>query len=293
MISLKEAVKVSVHIALECYELINVKVIEYVEDNDEILLEDLITPVVHEVLNNLPLVRSNLTLVATADRFDSSSLPPNISFVNQFDKLEKDDTFLIAIGVGILTKDTRLTNRFLSNVMAGGFLLSREDLSVSYDHFLLQHNNMNIILEKRTNRETLVLLRKAQSIVRMREIIYVNNHEFSWIDKLKIAMDTGDESNLKKRVIVVAERDSECGVLGLVNCLRKEPGGEMIGCVFIQDNDAPLFSLQEPFYMKQLQLDLPINVLRPGKVWGSYRHLSLPLPEPKPVHCGYIFQEVR
>ncbi|XP_032664083.1 fatty acid synthase-like [Odontomachus brunneus] len=293
LVSLKEAVKISVDIALECYELKNVKVIEYVEDNDKILLQDLVTPIVQEVLNNVPLVRSKLTLVATANRFNNSSLPPNLTIV-QFEKLAKDNVCLMAVGVGILTKDIHFTNKLLSSVMTGGFLLSREDLSMTYDHSLLQRNNLNVILEKRTEREVLVLLKKALNTVKIREVVHISNHEFSWIDKLKDAMDIENELNANtknKKVIVVAEGDSECGVLGLVNCLRKEPSGEMIECIFIQDKDAPKFSLQEPFYMKQLQLNLPINVLRPGKIWGSYRHFPLPVPEPRPVQCGYVLQQ--
>ncbi|XP_032674560.1 fatty acid synthase-like isoform X2 [Odontomachus brunneus] len=295
LISLKEAIKLSVHIALECYELKNVKVIEYVEDNDELLLKDLVTPVVQEVINNLPLIRSNLTLVAKVNRFDSSSLPPNLSIssIVQFNKLAKDNVCLLAIGVGILTKNIHFMNRLLSSVMTGGFLLSREDLSATYDYSLLQRNNLNIILEKRTEQEVLVLLKKAVTTVKIREIVYISNHEFSWINKLKDAMNKENESNTNTKITVVAEGDSECGVLGLVNCLRKEPDGEMIQCIFIQDKDAPKFSLQEPFYMEQLQLNLPINVLRPGKVWGSYRHFSLHAPEPRLVQYGYVLQETR
>lgn len=293
MMSLKETVQLSMQVVLECQELTNMKVIEYVEEEDQILLEDLVTPVIQEVSNSLPLVRSNLTLVATANRFDSFSLPPNLSIV-QLDNLTKDDTFLMAVGVGILTKDTGFAKRLLSNVVAGGFLLSREDLSGTYAHSLLQRSDLNIILEKRTEREALVLLRKAHNTVRIQEIVHISNSEFSWIDKLKDAMDMGDKLNSNARIIVVSEGDPECGVLGLVKCLRQEQGGEKIGCVFIQDKGAPKFSLLEPFYMRQLQLDLPFNVLRPGfEVWGSYKHFSLPLPEPRPVRCGYVVQEVR
>ncbi|KAL6424559.1 hypothetical protein ACFW04_009934 [Cataglyphis niger] len=44
--------------------------------------------------------------------------------------------------------------------------------------------------------------------------------------------------------------------------------------------------------MRQLQLDLPINVIRSG-IWGSYRHFPLPLIEPKLVQSAYVSQMVR
>ncbi|XP_025160327.1 fatty acid synthase-like [Harpegnathos saltator] len=80
-ISLKDAVQISIQIALECHELRNVKVIEVVEDDDKILLEDLIIPIVHEILSNLPSVQSNLTLDATENRLHSSLLPQNLSVI--------------------------------------------------------------------------------------------------------------------------------------------------------------------------------------------------------------------
>ncbi|EFN85734.1 Fatty acid synthase [Harpegnathos saltator] len=282
-ISLKDAVQISIHIALECYALINVKVIE----DDKILLEDLVTPIVHKVLCNLSLVRPNLTLVATENRYDSSLLPSNVSII-QHNEVLKGDTFLMVVGVRVLTKDART---LLSNVMPGGFLFIREDLNATYDNELLQQYNLDIILEKRMERESVLLLRKAQSAIIRREIVHINNYEFSWIGKLKSVMDADNETN--SRVILVTEDNPECGVLGLVNCLRREPGGDTVRCVFIQDKDAPKFSLQEPFYMNQLRLDLPINVLRPGEVWGSYRHLSVPSLEPIPVQYGYVAQRIR
>ncbi|XP_025264489.1 fatty acid synthase-like [Camponotus floridanus] len=44
--------------------------------------------------------------------------------------------------------------------------------------------------------------------------------------------------------------------------------------------------------MRQLQLDLPINVLRSG-IWGSYRHFPLPLLKLKLVQSAYVSQMVR
>lgn len=45
-------------------------------------------------------------------------------------------------------------------------------------------------------------------------------------------------------------------------------------CFFIIDPKAPAFSLDDPFYIKQIEKDLSINVYKDG-TWGSYRHLLL------------------
>jgi len=103
-----------------------------------------------------------------------------------------------------------------------------------------------------------------------------------------------DENQLVKdsRIIIVGEKDFECGLLGFINCLRKELGGEFVRGVLIQDQKAPKFSLQNPFYMQQLQKDMTINVWRSNKIWRSYRHLQLPRPEAQLVPSTYVCQMV-
>lgn len=81
--------------------------------------------------------------------------------------------------------------------------------------------------------------------------------------------------------------------MGLVNCLRQEPGGELVRGVLIQDPKAPEFSLENPLYAKQLKKDLAVCVLRENGCWGSYRHLPLPPQEPAPVPHALINQMVR
>lgn len=50
------------------------------------------------------------------------------------------------------------------------------------------------------------------------------------------------------------------GLLGLVNCLRKEPGGEIVYGLLIADPAAPAFNPDLEFYEEQLDKDLAINV---------------------------------
>ena len=80
--------------------------------------------------------------------------------------------------------------------------------------------------------------------------------------------------------------------MGFINCLRKEPGGEVVRGLLIQDPAAPEFSLNNPLYAKQLQKDLAVCVLRENKTWGGYRHLSLPPPELKLVRYAWVNQLV-
>ena len=108
--------------------------------------------------------------------------------------------------------------------------------------------------------------------------MYVNNNEFSWLEKVKETLKNYEEreNNETVRLVLVGEGDLENGALGLIKCLRREPNGEIAKAVIIQDKNAPKFSLNDPFYAKQLDIDIAINILRPGKIWGTYRHVPYP-----------------
>ncbi|XP_025266595.1 fatty acid synthase-like isoform X1 [Camponotus floridanus] len=291
MTSLQDAIRMSVHVALECHNMINVKIIEFIESSDEVMPENLNSLHVYKILDDLPQICYNIKIVTSNERFKDISLPDNISTM-EFDKLTKNENCLMIIGFGILTKNRNdLYEQLLSAIMPRGFLLTLEELDAIYDYSCLDKYGLKVILEKRTNDKTIILLRKIQDFKTNQQIVHVNNYEFSWINEIKSFMNV-ENDNINTRIIIVAEGDFECGLLGLVNCLRKEPGGEMIRSVFIQDGDAPAFSLQESLYMRQLQLDLPINVIRSG-IWGSYRHFPLSLLEPKLVQNAYVSQMVR
>ncbi|XP_071652383.1 LOW QUALITY PROTEIN: fatty acid synthase-like [Temnothorax longispinosus] len=291
--SLQDAIRMSMHIALECGNMINVKIIEFVDDSDKVVPEDLNSLLISEILNDLPLIRHHTKLVTTREKFPNISLPDNVS-TTEITKLSKDENCLMVLGFDIFTKNSKkLYKQLLSLLMPQGFLLTLEKFGAVYDYSCLKTYELDIILEKQINNKKLLLLRKTRNIVRNQRIVHVNNYEFSWIDELKSIIKVQNETGVDTEIILVSEEDFECGLLGFINCLRKEPGGEIIRSVFIQDDKAPTFSLQEPLYTKQLQLDLPINVIRSGNVWESYRHLPLPSLESKLVQIAYVTQMVQ
>lgn len=288
-VSLQEAIRLSTHIALEYHQAIHVKTIELIDSSDDVIAKELTSPIITEILSDLPLIQANVILTASSNQFNDE-LPPNVNFINM-ENLSTEENAILAVGIGLLTKSKSIQlEQILSKLRNGGFVVTREkSLKLENPSILLKYG-LDIILEKNTNKESIILLKKKE-VIRKTEIIYVNNTEFTWLEKLNSIMKTENETS--NRIILVSEGDFESGLLGFVNCLRKELGGEIIRSVLIQDIDAPKFSLQNSFYSKQLQLDLPINVLRPGKVWGSYRHQPLSLSlKSKPVSHAYVNQMV-
>ncbi|XP_070515445.1 fatty acid synthase-like isoform X3 [Cardiocondyla obscurior] len=290
--SLQDAIRMSVHIAVECWNMINIKIIEFIDDCDKVTQEDLNSPIINEVLNDLPQIRHNIRLVIPHEKFSDISLPDNIS-TTEIIKLSKDENCLIVIGFNILSKNNKkLYQRLLSLIMPQGFLLTLEKFDVTYDYSCLKTYELDIIVEKQINDKILLLLRKTQKVEKIQyQIVHVNNYNFLWVNELKAVINDQKKINANVKIILVAE-DFECGLLGLINCLRKESGGEMIKSIFIQDMKAPKFSLQESLYMKQLKLDLPINILRSNRIWGSYRHFPLPSLEPKLVQNASVKQMI-
>nr|XP_045622655.1 fatty acid synthase-like [Procambarus clarkii] len=93
---------------------------------------------------------------------------------------------------------------------------------------------------------------------------------YSWVNMLKEKILDPTIENLW----LVSSGEPSSGILGLVNCLRREPGGEKIRCVFVPEGKAIL----DPDLLAR---DLAINV-RQGKVWGTYRHVPLSQLAPQP-----------
>ncbi|XP_026672126.1 fatty acid synthase-like isoform X1 [Ceratina calcarata] len=176
-----------------------------------------------------------------------------------------------------------------------GFILLQES-GINKDTFpFLKSCGLNIVLEKSLNKQTLLLLKKEEKPPQKTEVVHVNNNEFSWIEKVKMIMknEKDKKTNETTRLVLVAEGDMENGLLGMVKCLRREPNGEIVKAVIIQDKNAPKFSLNDPFYSEQLDINIGYNVLRPGRIWGTYRHVPYPEVKPVPVPNGYVNLKVR
>lgn len=92
-----------------------------------------------------------------------------------------------------------------------------------------------------------------------------------------------DAAQKRDRLVwLVGDRKDAPGLLGLANCARKEPDGDLLRTVFLADADADArASLGEDVWEALRRRDLAVNVLQEG-LWGTYRMLELaPLREPR------------
>jgi fatty acid synthase len=126
-----------------------------------------------------------------------------------------------------------------------------------------------------------LLFRKALPIdsiqPKEKKIIEISDNFDKWLDVLKENVKENNENEENKSNIwLIAKNSSPNGIIGLVNSLRQEPGGDKVKCIFDCDQQTkfpPNFS-EEPF-IDILINNLAVNVIRDGKL-GTYRHLSLP-----------------
>lgn len=111
-------------------------------------------------------------------------------------------------------------------------------------------------------------------------IIRITSNANEWLKPLQSALETGT-------VLAYSQNEQLSGILGLVNCIRKEPNGDKLRCVLIDDETAPEFDTKLAFYESQLKLGMATNVYKNGS-WGSYQHLKINIvheTKPQSGHC--------
>ncbi|XP_015113026.1 fatty acid synthase [Diachasma alloeum] len=293
-ISLREAIRLAVHLSLENHPNIKVKTLELLEAGEKYHSEELFSVHIAETLADLPMIQSDVNIV-TAENLFETALPQNINII-EAKKLTSETNALLLAGRDLLLPQKNATLiHYLSTLRDGTFILALESSSPENIRLTSKKHGLHMIFERIVDRCRFILLRKIDKIPRDIIIIQVNNEEFSWLDKLKTAVkaETEHEMSGSSRILLVGDKTFENGLLGLVNCLRREPGGGLVRAVLIQDSKAPGFSLSESLYADQMKLDLAVNVLRPGDIWGSYRHLPLLAPTPRLLHHVWANQLIK
>lgn len=150
---------------------------------------------------------------------------------------------------------------------------------LSYGSFIMTNNeDMGEILKEAGCYEIASVQKIGMKLFRKRQVegphttleVCGTDTDFSWVEMLKEKTLAPTKENLW----LVSSGDASSGILGLLNCLRKEPGGEKIRCLFVPEGKAVISSTL-------LAHDLAVNVCFDG-VWGTYRHLSLGQLAPQP-----------
>lgn len=103
--------------------------------------------------------------------------------------------------------------------------------------------------------------------------------EFSWLAKIQSVVKNQSD------VVLYSEHEPLNGIIGFINCLRREPEMKSIRAVLILDENKS-FDANEPTFAEQLKKNLAVNIYKNG-TWGTYRHL--PINSAKNVKAQHVF----
>lgn len=272
--SVNDAIAIFMQIGLENLMQYKLKIIE-IDDNEP--EPKTLIQVFDDVIVNIPLVTAELTLLRK-EKIE-------IDHVKVEDVELKDQTNCqIIIASKCLKEKTELIAQAQASLTDKGFLVLREDRDIFWNEIQCPEG-FNLISVIKVPDEALILLQRIQPAT-SKTAITVDSKDitFEWLDPLKEAVKNG--------VTIAVEHSNDSGLIGLINCIRREPGGNLVRCVLIDDKSAPQFDLDNSLYAEQLKLDLGVNVYKNGK-WGAYRHLLLRADNDEMGRTTHYFANVR
>ncbi|CAH2098691.1 unnamed protein product [Euphydryas editha] len=269
---IEDILRSNIQLLLENVQTYKVKSIEIVDDEYKSKGIEPIMDKVADILSDLPLMQADLQVFSK----DAITMPTNINVKNK--KLGEETNILLVIGANLL-KRPEILKEALSSLRDKGFIISRETEPINMKDY---SDIYEIIGIQTTGLEFVVLFRKRIGIKSMNFVKIITTDEtYAWIDKVKEGLKGG------KRLVIYSQDEEINGLLGLVNCLRREPGGENVRGLLIADPTAPPFNPNLKFYAEQLDMDLAINVYHEGQ-WGTYRHLLLGDLETIRAHHAFV-----
>lgn len=227
-----------------------------IDDNDN---KKPLSEFIFRGLSDLPTITSDLNYL-TSQQLEIENVT-----VKQTDLSEFENVNLIM--KRSCMEDKEFLKQAKNSLIAGGFLLSREDVDVRLP--INVPEGLQLIANILTDSERLLLLQfAAGDFKKPDKIIKVTSKVDEWLEPLKAACKNGS-------VLVYSQNEKLSGILGLVNCVRREiPNSSNLTCVLIDDPSAPPFDVSHEFYKSKLQQGCPVNILKQSQ-WGSYRHLQL------------------
>lgn len=206
--------------------------------------------VLDQCISEIPLINSNLTLLTSR----SVELNSNVVIKNEPIKNQKNNAFAI---ISRCLSESWNLNEIERTISDGGYLLSRESLDFNGKSFTQTFQHIATIVS--LNDEKLILLKRKNNNFNVKVPVIieisVEDKTYSWLDRLRKTLPSN-------QIILFVQNEPFSGIIGLVNCIRKEINLKEITCFLIDDPEAPIFNCNDPFYNQQIALGWPINIYR-------------------------------
>jgi fatty acid synthase len=130
---------------------------------------------------------------------------------------------------------------------------------------------------------TTILLRKTPEVkINNPMILRLRPENFDWVENLQSKIKEIEDEPESRKIWLIGN-GAVNGIIGFINCLRKEDKGDRIRCLFDMDGSLPedIESLNKK--IKEIsQLDLVFNVWHNG-ILGTFRHLTIEKNLMKPI----------
>ncbi|XP_003423914.1 fatty acid synthase [Nasonia vitripennis] len=263
------ALTVLLQIARENFGGIKIKAVEVAGERSS---EALMAPAILDILLSEPMLSVDLQLVTVSPDSHAAlladwSIKPLTKDV-QTSAVGQDLHLVFAADV-LSNNQIAVLKNIADSIKSGGFVVLEETGSVTSN--AIKKAGLIFVGKQVVPGKSYVLLKKAEETAEP-IIIQITEKNFSWLEGVKAALKKAEAEGQK--VLLVSQGEELLGMVGLMTCIRQEAGGMNVRYVFIQDKNAPKFSLTDKFYADQLDKQLMANVLKYGQ-WGSYRHLRL------------------
>lgn len=237
--------------------------------------EALLSPTILRILESEPMLSTDLTTVTKGHpELYSGHLEPHGINVVQKNASENtiDQNLHLIIGYDLLnTKAISILQNCIESLKIGGMILL-EEMNGDVDTNTIKKLGLELISKQFTTSNMYLLLRKLPTLSDNSIVLQITENNYKWVEPLKDALTKSETEGTK--IYLCVENEESTGIVGMMNCIMREPGGANVRMVFIQDRKSEKFSIDSDFYSKQLSKDLVMNVLRNG-VWGCYRHITL------------------
>ncbi|XP_021358822.1 fatty acid synthase-like [Mizuhopecten yessoensis] len=158
---------------------------------------------------------------------------------------------------------------------------------------MFQKEGFEVVFRRTDNfQSTLFLLRKCavnSQETRSQEILNLEGTGCEWVEELKTKVSKYQGQPKGDNLWLTVDETRHSGILGLVNCLRQEPGGERIRCIFNMDSkpENPAWLFEGSEFQSMVKKDLVMNIWKDG-MWGSYRHVPASDTRLKPCAGAFV-----
>ncbi|XP_076656220.1 fatty acid synthase-like [Halictus rubicundus] len=265
------ALTILLQIVRENLAALKLKAVEVAGDRP---IDALFATTVLDILYSEPSVTIDYQVAATSSVEQYASLnAQNVKVVQKdLNKTPVGQDLHFVVATNVLSKNTAeaVLNNLSDSLRSGGYALLEESGLNNLDSSK-KTANLIIVGNQVANGKFYVLLKKPEKLAEPM-IVQITEKNFQWVENLKAALKKA--ATEIQEILVVNQGDELLGMVGLMTCVRREDGGTNVRYVFIQDKNAPKFSLNDKFYAEQLSKQLMANVLKGGN-WGSFRHLLL------------------